>query len=70
MDWQAPLVTCATCSHFAPNGLNPLAGLGDCLIDHWGETLGEGRMLPLLPWPNARRQCGKHQPLDISIRAA
>lgn len=52
------LVQCRTCAHFTPDRLNPLAGIGRCIVD--GPALS---MSPhavergLCVWPNAPRYC-------------
>jgi hypothetical protein len=52
-----PEVTCAACLNYAPNRLNPSAGLGRCRF----------REPSPLPWPNALRRCWDFKPRDRRI---
>lgn len=48
-----PLVTCGDCIHFTPNQMNPMAGVGVCV-------LGEPDMGGWPYYPGACRCCDRH----------
>lgn len=48
-----PAVTCGNCTHYLPDRLNPLAGVGGCRAE-----------TGLSRWPMARHRCAAHVPTD------
>jgi len=58
------LVQCRRCRHFTAGAVNPLAGVGRCVLNAWPQSSSTALSpRPWPPYPGAPRYCDRYEPL-------